>query len=264
MTAERALPFVCDSVGLRSLQFDGSTVQSVMSTFEPSVLMLDYTQAMMAFLLFVPQPLHIAMIGLGGGSLAKYCLRALPWVRFTAIEIDPEVIALRERFAIPGDDERFRVICADGADYVRQAGGAGAATEAADVLLVDGFVAEGLPGQLASLDFYADCRAMLAPGGMLVLNHWSGDPSYALYAARVRAAFDGRVLAIGAEDGDNRITFAARDGPFPPRRTVLLERSAGLAHSHGFDVADITRRVLRSLDRRQARAHRGAPAADAR
>ncbi len=47
---------------------------------------------------------------------------------------------------------------------------------------------------------------------MLVVNHWAGDSRYAVYAARLREAFDGRVLAIGAEDGDNRISFAV-SGP---------------------------------------------------
>jgi hypothetical protein len=35
------------------------------------------------------------LIGLGGGSLVKYCYRNLPGTRIVVIEIDPEVIALR-------------------------------------------------------------------------------------------------------------------------------------------------------------------------
>lgn len=250
-------PFVADLAGLRSLQFDGLTVQSLMSLAEPDALALDYTRAMMGFLLFNPAPRHIAMIGLGGGSLAKYCLRTLPAARFTAVEINPAVIALRERFGIPADDDHFEVICADGADYVRQA------EVAPDVLLVDGFIAAGLPPRLGSADFYADCRALLAPGGMLVVNHWAGDARYALYASRLRAAFDGRVLAIGAEHGDNRVSFASAGGPFPPARGQVLERSGRLAHCHSFDVADIARRVLQRIDRHRrsqpgARARQGA------
>ncbi|MBV5333937.1 transferase, partial [bacterium] len=63
---------------------------------EPEKLLLDYTQTMMGFLLFQPTPQRMAMIGLGGGSLAKYCRRTLPTVDFTAIELSAEVIALRE------------------------------------------------------------------------------------------------------------------------------------------------------------------------
>lgn len=247
MSADRVFPQVSDALGLRSLRFDHSTVQSVMSVFEPDALVLDYTRAMMAFLLFVPQPRHIVMIGLGGGSLAKHCLRQLPQTRVTVIEIDPAVIALRAQFAIPPDDERFRVICADGAAYVHDAGAG-----EADVLLVDGFVAEGLPAELGSADFYAACRRMLAPDGVLVLNHWKDQMSYPVYVARLRAAFDERVLAIAAEDGDNRICFAGAGVPFPPRRAVLVGRIPDFVRSQGEAGEEIARRVLRRLDRQRA------------
>ncbi len=91
------------------------------------------------------------MVGLGGGSLAKYCLRTLPETRFTAVEINPAVIALRDRFDIPPDDDRFRVVW----QTVRTT--CVTAEDAPDVLLVDGFVAAGLPPRLGSADFYADC-----------------------------------------------------------------------------------------------------------
>ena len=240
-------PFIAEFGTLRSLQFDGLTVQSVMSIADPDVLALDYTRAMMGFLLFNPRPRHIVMVGLGGGSLAKYCLRTLPDTRFTAVEISPEVIALRQRFGIPPDNERFRVVCADGADYVRDS------DEAPDVLLVDGFVAAGLPARLGSADFFTDCRRALAPGGVLVVNHWAGDGRYAVYAARLREAFDGRVLAIGAEDGDNRISFSMPGSNFPPSRGQVLGRCAELAELHSFDVAEIAQRVLARLDRMMGR-----------
>jgi len=241
--SSRDQPFVAELCGLRSLQFDGLTVQSVMSIAEPDTLALDYTRAMMGFLLFNPKQRHILMVGLGGGSLAKYCLRTLLDVRFTAVEISPEVIALRQRFGIPPDGERFRVVCADGADFVRDC------DERPDVLLIDGFGAAGLPARLGSADFYADCQRALAPGGVMVANHWAGDGRYAVYASRLREAFDGRVLAIGAEDGDNRITFAVSGAPFPPSRGQVLARCATLADLHSFDLAGITQRVLARLDR---------------
>lgn len=238
-------PFVAEHAGLRSLQFDGLTVQSLMSLADPSALMLDYTRTMMGFLLFVPAPRHILMVGLGGGSLAKYCLARLPDVRFTAVEIDPGIIALRERFGIPADDERFRVVSADGADYLRDA------QADADVLLVDGFSAQGMPPALGSADFYADCRATLAPGGVLVVNHWSGEPRYGLYASRIRDCFDERVVVIGAEDGDNRIVFASGSGRFPPSRSQLIGRARELAAAHpALDLAALAGRIQRRLDRR--------------
>ena len=88
------------------------------------------------------------MIGLGGGSMAKWCHRYLPRTDITAVEINPHVIALRDRFYIPPDDQRFRVLCENGTDYVARV------TEETDVLIVDGFDINGQPPELCSQGFY--------------------------------------------------------------------------------------------------------------
>jgi spermidine synthase len=132
-------------------------VQSEMRLSRPDDLVLSYARAMMCFVLFHPQPEHIVMVGLGGGSLAKFCYRYLPHCRITVLELNPEVIALREQFAIPRDNARFRVIEADAVDYMSKL------DNSADVLLVDGFDADGLPPALGSSAFYHDCRRALRP-----------------------------------------------------------------------------------------------------
>ena len=64
-------PFAFDNDDMRTLHFDDRFIQSAMRISAPNELLLSYTRAMMGFLLFKPQPRHILMIGLGGGSLAK-------------------------------------------------------------------------------------------------------------------------------------------------------------------------------------------------
>jgi spermidine synthase len=81
----------------------------------PHALALEYTRTMMGFLLFNPEPQNIAMLGLGGGSLAKFCYRYLPQSRIQVVEINPQVIALRDEFHVPPDDKRFGVVRGDGA-----------------------------------------------------------------------------------------------------------------------------------------------------
>ena len=51
--------------------------------------------------------------------------------------MNPNVIALREEFHIPPDDDRFRVICTDGAGYVARL------KRSKDVILADAWTAEG-------------------------------------------------------------------------------------------------------------------------
>lgn len=237
-------PYVVQVDGMRALHFEALTVQSQMRLDAPDALEIDYTRVMMGFLLFNPQPCEVVMIGLGGGSLAKYCLRTLPNVRFTAVEIDPRVIALRDAFGVPPDGERFRVVCADGADYVR------AREHAPDVLLIDGFDRGGQPERLCTAGFYDDCHSMLAPGGVMAVNLWSGDRRYGLYASRIRESFEDRFVAIGAEHDSNRIAFACKGRDFPPRRRQLSERARMLAAHHAIGIMSTAQRIQQRLERR--------------
>jgi spermidine synthase len=194
---------------------------------------------MMGFLLFQPNPVSIGMIGLGGGSLAKYCYSKLPEADFTAIELSPDVIALREDFGVPADSPRFRVVCADGADYIRRN------ADSFDVLLVDGFDRNGQPEQLCSLEFYDNCRTALRPGGILVINLCADDRACPSYVSRVHTAFSGKVLAIDADEGENRIVFAGKEGLFPPSFSILTERLRTLESAHPVDLDLTAQKLLR-------------------
>src|SRR5471032_901816 len=172
----------------RSLEFRPGMVQSEMRLSQPYRLVLAYARAMMCFALFQPRPEHIIMVGLGGGSLVKFCHRYLPHSRITVLELRADVIALREQFAIPPDDARLRIIHADAAHYLA------GLRSCADVLLVDGFDTEGMPSALGSARFYADCRRTLRPGGVLVANLFSYDPHYRAMLHRL-ARWEGLWLA---------------------------------------------------------------------
>src|ERR1035437_2041812 len=66
-------PFVFDDGNTRSLYFSLRYVQSTMRTSDPTSLEFAYTRKMMSFLLFQEKTRSILMLGLGGGSLAKFC-----------------------------------------------------------------------------------------------------------------------------------------------------------------------------------------------
>ena len=166
-------PLVHTDGDRRRLEFCPGMIQSEMLLSRPDHLLLRYARAMMCFTLFVPRPRHILMVGLGGGSLLKFCHRYLPETRITVLELRADVIALREQFMVPPDDARLRIIETDAVSYIRQH------PASADVLLLDGFDASGLPPALGSARFYADCLRALVPGGVLVANLFNYDPHYA-------------------------------------------------------------------------------------
>jgi spermidine synthase len=235
-------PFICQERGEISLHFGMGAVQSRMRTAEPDRLVLDYTRGMMSFLLLAPQPRHIVMLGLGGGSLVKYCHAQLPQTRFTAIEIDPEVIAMRELFAVPRDSERFAIVCADGAQWLHDH------PQCCDVLLLDAFGPEGLPDALASQQFYDDAARALQPGGVVASNIWASALVRDRVIERMRAAFDSGVLTMPAEEGENTIALALRDAAMPDA-DALHARARELAEQHPLDLELAARRLGAALRR---------------
>lgn len=203
-TLRHPRPIVCLTSKTKSLQFSVAEVQSRMELRQPDALSLEYTRSMMGFLLFEPAPQQIAMIGLGGGSLAKFCHRHLPQATICAVEINPYVIALRDEFLVPQDSDRFDVIEADGAEFVSTS------AQLFDVLLVDGYDSKGLPQALSSQRFYDDCYNTLTERGILVVNLHADHHHYDIHVDRIGRSFDGAVLLVEDKREGNSIVFARK------------------------------------------------------
>lgn len=235
-------PFVFEGEDSISLHFDLHSIQSVMQKSDPDSLLLGYTRTMMGFLLFKSEPKNIAMIGLGGGSLAKYCAKYLPNAHFTAIEINPKVIALREKFHIPTDSEKFTVLHANGADYMANK------LEKVDVLLVDGYDEKGQPAKLCSAGFYDNCYDKLNEGGVMVVNLHGSDIKFGTYTSRIRASFDEKVAVVDAEEDGNKIVFAYKGRNFPPSREALLDSISILGPKHPITLYTTAQKIQQRVN----------------
>jgi spermidine synthase len=200
--------YVSERFGVRSLHIGSDTIQSSMRLARPIELELSYTRSMMAFLLFVPPPDEVLMIGLGGGSLAKFIYNYLTASRIAIVEVNPKVVSIaRQYFHVPVDDSRFRVHIDDGAEYVRRR------DVSADVIVVDGYEADSHVEELASRAFYTACRQRLRPGGMMVVNLWGGDKLFKTLLQRIQDAFPEGTLCLPAERPGNVIVFGFQRPP---------------------------------------------------
>jgi spermidine synthase len=227
---------VTEERGMRVLHLGSRAIQSAMRMSRPWDLELAYTRAMMGFLMFNPMPQEVLMIGLGGGSLAKFIRKQRPQTRITAVEIDPRVIAAaRTHFELPPDDDTLSVVEADGALYVRQHPGC------ADVILLDGFDAGNQVEALATQTFYAACRRALRPGGVLVVNLWGHDSAFAEYFARLTRAFDGEVGWISVQNKTNIIVFGFTEPGAAARLDAARPKLEDLSKRWGLDLRGFAR-----------------------
>jgi len=233
-------PFLLEDNDRIGLHFDLDYVQSSMRKLAPNALDLAYTRHMAAFVLFHPAPRQIALLGLGGGSLAKFCLRQLPLVRLQAIESDPDVIAFRDAFSLPPEDDRFNVVVGDGAAFIAEP------KQRFDLLLVDMFDAIGIAAAAGTFDFYRNAHAALSNRGLLVAN-LSGDlPNRAAHLARIRESFGDNVLVSPVEDGCNHVVFAFQDRHFEPRWKWIASQARALEKHYDIELARIAERIARN------------------
>lgn len=232
-----------EAAGLRHLHVGGSAIQSAMRIDDPDDLALAYTRAMMASLLFQPEPRDVIMIGLGGGSMAKWVYKHLPRTRTAAIEVDLRVVSAAHRmFQLPLGRKRLRVLVGDGADYVARHPGS------ADLVFLDAFVNHRQAPSVRTAEFYRAARQALRRDGVLAINFMSDDPGLRAYLRRLAAAFEGRLACLRAIGEDNLVVFAFADDPGVITPASLVGRAIALQRRYGLEFRTFAER-LRPLHR---------------
>jgi spermidine synthase len=251
--ARRPHLVVSEERGVRHLHVGGEAIQSAMRLEDPFALELDYTRCMMAFLLFHPEPRRALMIGLGGGSLAKFFHRRLAGLRTRVVEYDERVIATaRALFHVPADDARLRIEHGDGVEAL--------SPECCDLLVVDGFEDESTPSALVSQEFFDAAWIALEEPGVFVMNFMDDDREFDRHLQRIECAFGGAVLAFQSLRDPNIVVIALKGGPASVGWRPLRARAAALERKYGLPFPRMVER-LRTMNRWTADALRLAPAA---
>jgi spermidine synthase len=223
-----------ESEGVRCLHFGTPWVQGAMLVGHPQVLVLEYIQRMMAWLLFLHPPAEILQLGLGAGSLTRLAHRRLRRSRVTVIEASRDVIDVCHAcFALPPEDERLRLRCDDAARFVARRDVCGRF----GVIQVDLYDAEARGPTCDSLAFYEDCRRALADPGVCVVNLFGRHASYRRNLARLASAFEGRILALPAGAAGNIVVLAFKGPQLAVPWTVLRERAEVLGAHFGWPTA---------------------------
>lgn len=241
-------PSVVDDGIYRRLYFGPEYIQSEMSVDEPVALQLAYTRRMMAALLWLPRPRHIVIVGLGGGSLTKFCHHYLPKTRLTTLEIDPRVIALAPAFQVPADEPRSRIIEAEACDWFARS------TERYDLVLLDGYTETGIASGFGDPSFYANIRAGLRPQGLMAANILVTTEALRRYKQVIADAFDGRSIVQRVVPDGNSVVFAFNEMPEAPDWVAIGREAKKLESRLGLDFPAYARAMRRAYERTPAEA----------
>src|SRR5690606_232172 len=179
-----------------------------MAVADPAALVLEYTRQMMAWLLFRPPPKApqaIANLGLGAGSLTRFCLKRTR-SPVQVVEWNPQVVAVCDLyFKLKPTQRRLTVDCEDAALWVANP----ANHDTCPVAMVDLYDADARGPVRDSVEFYRDCRRVIGEeAGVLSVNLFGAHESFGRNMDHLDAAFDGRVLLLPEIDAGNRVALA--------------------------------------------------------
>jgi spermidine synthase len=186
-----ALPEVTfsESGGVRYLHLGTPWVQGAMRIESPLAIELEYVRRMMAWMLFrdpdAVAGAHLVQLGLGTGSIARFCSRRVK-MRVTVVELNEAVVAAcRQWFRLPPASDVFEVVTADAGRWIAEREHDGSA----DVLAVDLYDHEAASPVLDSAEFYRRCFDVVAAGGAMTVNLFGRNASFESSTRRIAAAF---------------------------------------------------------------------------
>jgi spermidine synthase len=206
--------------GGRFMDFDRMR-QGGLALADPFALSMVYSWYLAVGVVFRPEPRHVLVIGLGPGALPKRLHRDYPDALIDAVEIDPRVIELAERYFGVVPDERLRVHARDGRLFVRES------HERYDFVILDAYNGDTIPFHLTTLEFYRDVKARMTSDGVAVFNLVTKGPRSAFFRAMLRTIEEVfpavHVVPAGGDSATegNRAVIALATGPAWTRDQVI-------------------------------------------
>lgn len=226
---------VVDDGHIRSLHFGNPVRQSATDLSRPEYLVLSYTRAMMGSLLFNPSPAKVLLIGVGGGSLAKFILHHCPHCTIDAVDHRELVVKLAYGYFRLPEDPRLHIHIMDGVRFVHRH--AITAAGSYDLILIDAYNDTGMDDQMGEGSFLRDCRSLLSDDGLLAINLWGRDqPRYGQAHRSLQSCFGAKPLLLPSEGTTNIIALALRGTDFRRAFKIAETRAKVLEYRTGLEL----------------------------
>jgi len=201
--------WVYEDDGLRCMKFGRAVLgrQSCIDLSNHDHLVFNYTKMMMAALYLNPDPKHILIVGLGGGTLPSTLQKMYPNSQIDVAEIDPAISQVAQKYFYFKPGSKTSVTEEDGRVFVKRAL---KKKEKYDLVMLDAFDHEYIPEHMLTREFLQEVRGLLTEKGVLAANTFSSSGLYNYESATYYSVF-GDFYQI--KDG-NRVIFL-REGGLP-------------------------------------------------
>ena len=193
--------------------------QSCMDVKNPQRMVFAYTRMAMSGLLFNPNPKHIMIVGLGGGTLPVALTEIFPEAKIQTVEIDPAVIGVAKRFFNFTETANNKIIQQDARVFAKRAA---LQKQQFDLIILDAFNGDYIPEHLMTQEFLTEVQNLLTPDGVLVANTFASSDLYAHESNTYKEVF-GNFINLKGRDSGNRVVIVPQGALNPEQRTPICK-----------------------------------------
>lgn len=213
---------IIEKNGVRSLHLGTINKQSAMDIYNPFNLAMEFSRVMMLALLFHSAPQRVLLLGLGGGSMAKFLWKYFPKCHVDAIDNDPDVASISYSYFDLPKSKRIKIHIADAIEFVDQS-----PSSTYDFVFIDLFIGSGMPSCVSTEGFFRNCHRILKPGGLLSWNTWASASEEMMHKSiqDLCKGFSRDMLILPTAEGGNNI-FLAFKQPFRYYSLTRLQKNA--------------------------------------
>lgn len=191
---------VWQNIAYRWLTFDDNVYQSIINRSHPERGGLKYidpfTRMARAF------PGDSCLLGLGGASVAHVLFQSLVNLRMDAVDNSQDVINIATRYFKIAPLKNLNVIHQSAEKFVQST------SERYQHLLVDLYGTDDYPLECSHEVFFAHCKALLKPDGIMAVNLIDLHEKKAIFQF-IRNQFDSCTLVVPVAGTTNTIVFAS-------------------------------------------------------
>lgn len=131
----------------------------------PDKLLFEFTQMGFVSLAFLERdPKDVLFVGLGAGAMPRYFAGRYPDSVIDIVEIDPDMVAVAQRYFYFRENDKMKVHIDDGRLFVKRA------RKKYDLIVLDAYQNDYIPFHLTTLEFLKEVKNRLKEDGVVVAN----------------------------------------------------------------------------------------------
>jgi spermidine synthase len=199
--------------------------ESAVDLSDPTRLVVPYTAAIASSAIFRPNVKRVLMIGLGGGGFNQFFEKAIPGATLETVELDPQVLALAQKYLGFKPSDRDKVNVLDGRMFLRHS------KTVYDWIILDAFRGGFVPPHLKTVEFYKLAQSHLTRDGLFVANVHTNSSLFAADIRTMRRVFP-QLGMFDVPQTENAVMVAANFQS--PTLEEMAKQSAHLSFNETF------------------------------